>query len=197
MYRPMEHMRESGSQSKVGPHHPLRRLFSVLAEKNFYEQLGWPDHRVIRYVADLLADFSDVKLVYPFHDEAGQRRFRVSELLLAAERGTLGLPERDAHRHIGDFTLFMLGLFPEHVTRLKTQIVSTCADVLVDYVKVGKRSYRLAAELPGQARTEEDATLFHKLSEHFELCVAGVSGIREDLKARCRSPFDHFRERLN
>jgi hypothetical protein len=184
-------------RSPIGPHHPLRRFFNTLAERNFYEHLGWPDQRVIRYVADLLADFSDVNRVYPFRDGAGQRRSQVADLLLAAETGESGLTERDAHRHIGDFTLFMMGLFPEHLTRLKTRIVSTCADALLDYVKVGKRSYRLVAELPGQAETEEDAALFRKLSEHFELCVAGVGCIREDLRARRRTAFDHFRERLN
>lgn len=190
-------MRESGIQSQIGPHHSLRRFFSVLAEKNFYEQLGWPDHRVIRYVANLLADFADVNRVYPFYDDSGRKRFRVSDLLLAAERGTSGLNDRDAHRHVGDFTLFMMGLFPEQLTRLKTQVVSTCADALLDYVKVGKRSYRLVAELPDEAQTDEDVTLFRRLSEHFELCVAGVGCIREDLRSRRRAPFGHFREGVN
>lgn len=190
-------MRECGVHTQIGPHHPLRRFFSVLAEKSFYERLGWPDHRVIRYVADLLADFADVNRVFPFQDETGRRRVRLSELLLAAETGTSGLPERAAHRHIGDFTLFMMGLFPEHLTRVKSQIISTYADVLLDHVKVGKRSYRLVADLPDEAQSTEDATLFRKLSEHFELCVAGLSGIREDLKARRRAPFDHFREGVN
>lgn len=190
-------MRESGLQPKIGPHHALRRFFSALAEKNFYEQLGWPDHLVIRYVADLLADFSDVKAVYPFYDERGRQRFNVSDLLLAVENGTLGLPEREAHRHLGDFTLFMMGLFPEHLARLKTRIVATCADSLLDYVKVGKRSYRLVAELHDEAQSKEDVTLFRRLSEHFELCVAGLGCIREDLKTRRRSPLDLFRDPLH
>jgi hypothetical protein len=188
-------MMEPGS--RIGPHHPLRRFFSTLAEKNFYERLGWPDHRVIRYVADLLADFADMNRVYPFHDGRGPRRFKVADLLLAAETGTSGLPERDAHRHLADFTLFMMGLFPEHLTRLKTQLVATCADALLDYVKVGKRSYRLVAELPDETQTNEDVALFRKLSEHFELCVAGVGCIREELRARRRTPFDHFLDRLH
>lgn len=183
--------------SPIGPHHPLRRFFSALTEKNFYEHLGWPDERVIRYVADLLADFADVNRVYPFYEGSEQQRPNVADLLLAAETGASGLPVRDAHRHIGDFTLFMMGLFPEHLTRLKTRIVSTCADALLDYVKVGKRSYRLVAELPDGEQTEEDTALFRKLSEHFELCVAGVGCIREDLRTRRRTPFDHLRDRLN
>lgn len=182
--------------SSIGPYHPLRGFFSALAERNFYEHLGWPDQGVIRYVADLLADFADVNRVYPFRDASGQRWSQVTDLLLAAETGESGVTERDAHRHIGDLTLFMMGLFPEHLTRLKTRIVSNCADALLDYVKVGKRSYRLVAELPNQAQAD-DAALFRRLSEHFELCVAGVGCIREDLRSRGRTPFDHLRDRFN
>jgi hypothetical protein len=117
--------------------------------------------------------------------------------LLAAEAGTAGVTERNAHRQIGDFTLFMMGLFPEHLTRLKSRLVATCADALVDYVKVGKRSYRLVAELPDDAQSGEEVALFRKLSDRFELCVAGVAFIREDLRARRQAPFDRLRERLN
>jgi hypothetical protein len=182
------------SSSRIGPHHPLRRFFNVLAEKSFYQQLGWPDRRVIRYVADLLADFSDVNHAYLVRDEAGQRRARLAEMLRDAEVGRAGVPERDAHRHIGDFTLFMMGLFPEHLVRLRTQIVAFGADALLDYVKVGKRSYRIVADLPDQ--DGDDSGLFRTLSEHFELCVAGLGWIREDLRASRPASFDRFRERF-
>jgi len=188
-------MLESVSQPES--HQLLRRFFNVLAERNFYEHLGWPDHRVIRYIADLLADFADVRRVYPFPEKAGSRAAGVAGLLLAAETGTAGVSERHAHRHIGDFTLFMMGLFPEHLTRLKTSLVTTCTDALIDYVKVGKRSYRLVAELPEEGRTTDEAALFRKLSDRFELCVAGVACIREDLRTRRQGPFNLFRDALN
>ncbi len=183
---------------RVGNHHPLRVFFTVLTEKNFYEQLGWPDHRIIRYVADLLADFSDVDRVYPFRDQQGRTRTLVSEMLLEAESGASGVADRDTHRQIGDFTLFMMGLFPEHLTRLKTKVFSTSGDFLLDYVKVGKRSYRIVAELPEQASEEGvgGAPLFRRLSEHFELCVAGLGCIREDLRRQRRTPLDRFQERF-
>lgn len=184
------------SVSRIGPHHPLRRFFNVLTERNFYEQLGWPDHHVIRYVADLLADFADMDRVYRFYDGSGRRRSGVADMLHVAETGASGLSERDAHRHVGDFTLFMMGLFPEHLTRLKTRIVSNSADALLDYVKVGKRSYRIVAELPDDEDAGDDPTLFRKLSEHFELCVAGLGCIRDDLRTERRGPFDRFRERF-
>ena len=47
------------STHRISDQHPLRMFFTILTEKNFYEQLGWVDHGVIRYVADLLANFSN------------------------------------------------------------------------------------------------------------------------------------------
>ncbi|HET8760844.1 MAG TPA: hypothetical protein VFN94_07235 [Nitrospiria bacterium] len=182
--------------SRIGPDHPLRGFFSVLTEKSFYEQLGWPDHRVIRYVANLLADFADVNRVYLFDDESGQRRVRLADMLRDAEAGPSGLPEREAHRHIGDFTLFMMGLFPEHLMRLKTQVIAANADTLLDYVKIGKRSYRIVAEIPDEEGADADAVLFRKLSEHFELCVAGLGWVREGLRVHRPMSFDRFRERF-
>ncbi|MFZ5863556.1 MAG: hypothetical protein ACOYXR_12030 [Nitrospirota bacterium] len=184
------------SSSRIGPHHPLRRFFSVLTERSFYEQLGWPDHRVIRYVADLLADFSDVDRAYVLRDGSGQRRARVADMLLAVETGAAGVPERDAYRQLGDFTLFMMGLFPEHLARLKTQAISPGSDFLLDYVKVGKRSYRIVSELPDEGENEDSSPLFRKLSEHFELCVAGLGWVREDLRSTRSSSLERFRDRF-
>jgi len=186
--------------SRLKDDHPLRNFFTVLAEKNFHEQLGWPDYRVIKYVADLLADFYHVDHVYPLHDGQGKRQSQVSDLLLEAETGAT-LSERAAHRHVGDFTLFMMGLFPEHLARLKTHMIGVVSgDALLDYVKVGKRSYRIVSELPHRDGEGEDwegvAELFRKLSEHFELCVAGVGYIRLDLRRRRDMPFpERWRER--
>ncbi len=186
------------STHRISDQHPLRMFFAILTEKNFYEQLGWVDHGVIRYVADLLADFSDADRVYRFHDRDGRRCTLVSEMLRDAEMGSSGVPEREVHRQIGDFTLFMMGLFPEHLARLKTRILVSGGDFLLDYVKVGKRSYRIVSELPEAAGEDgpEEAPLFRKLSDHFELCVAGLGCIREDLRREPDTPWDRFRERF-
>lgn len=187
-----------GQSPRVGAHHPLRRFFSIVTEKHFYEQLGWPDHGVIGYVADLLTEFTDVDRVYLFQDTQGIPKTLVSEMLLDAESGASGVSERDAHRHIGDFTLFMMGLFPEQLTRLKVRRFLASGDFLLDYCKVGKRSYRIVSELPGGCDDagRAEASLFRKLSEQFELCVAGLGSIREDLRRRPDVPFDRFRERF-
>ena len=94
--------------------------------------------------------------------------------------------ERDVHRHIGDFTLFMAGLFPEYLRRLKSAGLIYHKDFLVDYVKTGKRSYGIVAQI-GRDDAGHQPPLFHKLSENFELCVTGLGFVRADLD-RMRNP---------
>jgi len=176
--------------------HPLRTFFTHVTEHTFYEQLGWPNESVIRYVASLLTDFADVDCLYEVSDHRGRRRTLLSEMLLDAEDPTNGIRERDRHRHIGDFTLFMMGLFPEHLSRLNVQRVIFSGDALLDYVKVGKRSYRIVAECPWEdSEPGHSPELFRALSEEFELCVAGLGGVRENLSRRPLTPFDRFRRR--
>jgi len=86
----------------------------------------------------------------------------------------------DVHRHIGDFTLFMAGLFPEYLRRLKTVDLIDHKDFFVDYVKMGKRSYGIVDKI-GRDSPDGDPPLFQKLSENFELCVTGLGFVRSDL----------------
>jgi hypothetical protein len=64
--------------------------------------------------------------------------------------------------------------------------VIVSADALLDFIQVGKRSYRIVSEFTyGSYRPE--APLFRKLSENFELCVYGLGYVRADLD-RLRDP---------
>jgi hypothetical protein len=84
------------------------------------------------------------------------------------------------HQHIGDFTLFMAGISPEYLRRLKTAGLVYHKDFLVDYVKTGKRSYGIVAQMAEQP-AQGERPLFAKLSENFELCVTGLGFVRSDL----------------
>jgi hypothetical protein len=94
--------------------------------------------------------------------------------------------ERDVHKHIGDFTLFMTGIFPEYVRRLRTSKAVLNRDALVDYIKTGKRSYWIVSEHTYGAYSET-SPLFRKLSKDFELCVFGLGYVRDDLE-RLKEP---------
>ncbi len=174
-------------ESRIPEHHPLRQLFGTLAEKAFTEKLGWPDFNVSEYVSTLLVDFTHTDQLNRIKNAKGERVEAVVDLLYESEvtheAGSFGR-EREVHRHIGDFTLFMAGLFPEYLKRLKTAGLIYHKDFLVDYIKTGKRSYRMAAEFdvwPGSAEVQPSSPLFRKLSENFELCVVGLGFIRGDL----------------
>ena len=174
-------------ESRIPDHHPLRQLFGTLAERAFTEKLGWPDFNVSEYVSKLLVDFTHTDHLNRIKNAKGERVEAVVDLLYESEvtheASSFGR-EREVHRHIGDFTLFMAGLFPEYLKRIKTAGLIYHKDFLVDYIKTGKRSYRIVAEFgldPSFTKEQPPTPLFRKLSENFELCVVGLGFIRGDL----------------
>ena len=170
------------------------KLLASLTEKSFYERLGWPDRHIIQYVSDLLVDFTDAQKASMIKNASGKGVEEVGEMLLEAEYGAANgnmEREREVHRHIGDYTLFMMGLFPEYLQHLKISRMTTHSDALLDYAKVGKRSYGIASKLEG-------AQVFKKLSEHFELCVTGLGFVKNELaQLQELGPLQNPKIRLN
>ena len=81
-------------------------------------------------------------------------------MLCEAEK-RIGLARREVHRHIGDFTLFWSGMYPESLRSVKSP---TVADGFIDYCRQGKRAYAIAAEIEaGDDRPSCD--LLYQLSE--------------------------------
>ena len=170
-------------EMQIPEHHPLRKLFGRLTERNFTEALGWPDFQVTDYVSNLLIEFAHVDQLTMIKDQQGEPVEAVVELLYEAEslnQTTEGDKEREVHRHIGDITLFMAGLFPEYLSRIKCSGLIHHKDFLVDYVKAGKRSYGIVATYQ-EPDSKKPSTLFQSLSSNFELCVAGLGFVRLDL----------------
>jgi hypothetical protein len=169
--------------TQVPPQHPLRQLFGALTEKSFTEHLGWPDTKITSYLSNLLVDFTHTDQLYKIRNRDNQPVDSVVDLLFESEVMLEAQSldrEQDVHRHIGDFTLFMVGLFPEYLRRLKSAGRIYHKDFLVDYVKTGKRSYGIVAQI-GRDDEENSLPLFQKLSENFELCVTGLGFVRSDL----------------
>ena len=169
--------------TQVPPRHPLRQLFGALTEKSFTEHLGWPDLNVTSYVTNLLVDFTHSDQLYKIRNQQDQPVDTVVDLLFESEvllEAQSMDRERDVHQHIGDFTLFMAGLFPEYLRRLKTTGLIYHKDFLVDYMKTGKRYYGIVAQM-ADGPSQEEPPLFRKLSDNFELCVTGLGFVRSDL----------------
>jgi hypothetical protein len=178
--------------------HPLQRLLAGLTERNFSVYLGWRDPEVTRYLADVLTDFVHVDRLWKVRDARGRRVEEVAEMLAEGDllhRADSTAREQAVHKHVGDYTLFMTGLFPEYLRRLKARRSVVSADAFLDYIQVGKRSYRIVSEL-ADAGLGEAASLFRKLSENFELCVFGLGYVRTDLDRMGHARFRQLQGRL-
>ena len=157
------------------------QLFNDLVERHFHQELAVNDSGVLSYIAALLSDFARVENLYKIRDARGRRIEDVGEMLLESNP-LLGAPsfdrERQVRKHIGDFTLFFSGMFPESIRhwRFRQQRL----DSFVDYVKAGKESYYIVSEF-NLFEYRKVAALFRRLSDDFEMCVYGLNLVRRDL----------------
>ena len=152
--------------------HSLHRLFRGLTESTFLTELGIGDPNLVGYVAGLLARFVPSDCVWAFRDETGRRVDEVARMVAQAESSPDEDGRREAHRHVGDFTLFWTGVYPEALPRMRSP---TSADGLIDLQEQGKRSYYLASTLKGA-----EAPVLRRLSDQFELCAFGLSRVRKE-----------------
>ena len=164
----------------IGPGHPLRTLFAGLCRRALMDRVGLGEPEVAAYLADLLLRFTHRGNVYRIRDAAGRPLDDVGEMLLESDpraRASSFDREREVRRHMGDYTLFFLGLFPEHVSRHASTRVP---DMFLDWTRVGRESYRIVAAFNVGPHAGE-APLFARLSDHFDFCALGLNYVRQDL----------------
>ena len=117
------------------PDHPLRRLFAGITEHTFLQALGVADPPLTDYLSRLLSRFIHLDAVYRLRNATGRRLEEVAEMMIEAEGLPEGRTRREVHRHIGDFTLFWTGVYPESLERLRSALTK---DRFVDYCDYGQ-----------------------------------------------------------
>ncbi len=165
----------------MGRGEALSSLFGELVERNFQNFAYLEDSAVKSYVTALLLDFVKAENLYRIRDARNRALEDVGEMLIQSNpllEGTSFVYERDVRKHIGDFTLFFSGMFPESIGKWRMR--SLRLDSFVDYVKAGKESYHIVAEF-NLLDAPATAPLFRRLSEEFERCVYGLNMVRRDL----------------
>jgi len=170
----------------ISEDHPLHRLFSALVERAFLNSLGVYDSDITEYLARILTNFTHMRNVYRIRNLAGRPLEEVADMLIEADirmNAESFNREREVHRHIGDFTLFWTGIYPDALPRLQS---SMRKDHLIDYVRQGKSSYAIAAQHDYGAYRSE-ARVLQQLSEEFETCMVGLHFVRQEM--------DHLPER--
>jgi hypothetical protein len=158
----------------------LRRFFAGLAEFTFQSRLGVADPPLIDYLGDLLVRFVRTEVIFRIRDLAGRPLVEVAEMLAEAEH-RMGDARRVVHRHIGDFTLFWVGVYPESLGRLQSPVRR---DHLIDYQAEGKRSYWIASTIETDADEDAPADVLERLSRNYELCAYGLREIRREWERR-------------
>ena len=181
---------------RIRPDHPLNKLFAELTSKHLVNTAGVDDPQMARYIAGVLVDFTHVDSLYRIRNAKGRRLEEVGEMMIESNP-LLDAPsffrEREVRKHIGDYTLFIAGLFPEYVHRLPTRGMRM--DAFIDYMQAGKESYRIVASFD-QFEFRDVAPLFRRLAERFELCVFGLNLVKSELEQNQRAWYSGIREAL-
>lgn len=141
----------------------LRGFFDRAIRASFAD-LALRDDPAATYLADLLTRFARTENLFP-RGTTVPRLETVVDMLLEIQGAWEDdrahfQPERELNvrRHIGDFTLFMTGLFRERVERMASAGY---------YILEGKRAYRFVSE-HARASSRGETPPFRLLAERFE-----------------------------
>jgi hypothetical protein len=158
----------------------LRHLFYEVVTDCYDKEAGINDVEITNYVADLLTDFTSFDSLYRDRDAQG-RPLELAKMVLASDPVNGSAPsfdaEREIRKHIGDYSLFHTGMYPELI-HLGTDLDGQS---YLEMVQVGKDSYYVVSQF-NVFEYAEDAPLFEKLAESFERCVYGLSKVRTALE---------------
>jgi len=162
--------------------HPLEPFFHQAVQNSYRGKLGLNDPEVTGYVARLLCEFTETDSLFCMHDEMGNPIEELEEMMRASDPvfGTASSfdRERAVRKHIGDYALFVAGMYPEAMgpgrkTRHNHPSLS-------ELIMVGKESYAIVSQF-NLFEYEQEAPMFARLSVSFERCILGLTMVREEM----------------
>jgi hypothetical protein len=172
-----------------GQSHPLESFFQQVVRNSYEGKLGLHDPDVTGYVAHLLCEFSQTDKLYQVRDADGHPIEELEAMMLAADPVNGFAASFDAERamrkYIGDYALFVGGLYPEASVPGSRRRGSHPS--LSELIHAGKESYFIVSQF-NIFEYEKEAPLFARLSDGFERCILGLSLVREELKRRKALP---------
>ncbi len=160
---------EQGGCLRVSPH-----LYFYVLVRHVLRRSGLEDRRVADYVAELLTEFSQQERVRCVTPEGAGRLDYFFDMLAALERAD----DRTAfwiRAHIGNHSLFLSGVFPEHIRHRSER---RGAPGLRYYQELGRANYRAAGAHRLAARYDL-AGVFDILSDQFEPARLALNDLAE------------------
>jgi hypothetical protein len=174
---------EFGGPKMIPESHPLQQLFQDLVGEHYAHEIGIRDPQIVAYVSHLLAEFCEADQFFKIHDASDRPLADVGEMLIESDPVYGPAPsfdrERQVRKHIGDYTLFFTGMFPESLNHFRLR--RNRLEGLVDWMKAGKESYYIVSKFEHFEYTNV-APMFAKLSREFEPCVFGLNRVKNDLQ---------------
>jgi hypothetical protein len=153
----------------------LPRFFESTTRQTFAD-LRIDDPPALRYLTELLTRFVRAEALRTIRELPGRRLDTVADSLLAIQQawdpdapGFDPGAERALRRQIGDYTLFMTGIFRDYVDRLS---------VTGYYEHEGRHAYRFVAAM-ARAGAEADAPLYRRLADRFEMYAGALTYARK------------------
>src|SRR5258705_3819737 len=174
---------EEQNSQMISESHPLLQLFREVVARNFSAPgVELRDTEVSGYISTMLCEFCESDQLFKIRNVAGQPISDVGQMLLESDPvygdATSFDRERQVRKHIGDYTLFFAGMFPESINhwRLRRQRLES----FVEWMKAGKESYYIVSKFEYFEYTKV-APLFAQLSNKFEECVFGLNRVKDEL----------------
>ena len=176
-------------QSQSSHSHPLEPFFRQVVRNSYEGKLGLHDPDLTGYVAHLLCEFSQTDKLYQVRDAKGHPIEELEAMILAADPvngfATSFDAERAMRKYIGDYALFVGGMYPEaNVPGARRKGMHPS---LSELILAGKESYFIVSQF-NMFEYEKEAPLFARLSDGFERCILGLSLVREELRKRKALP---------
>jgi hypothetical protein len=166
----------------ISESHPLQQFFQELVARNYCE-VGVRNSEVQAYVSSLLTEFCDAENLFKIKDEHGEPLHDVGEMLLAADPVYGPAPsfdrERQVRKHIGDYSLFFSGMWPEALNRFRLRRARV--EGVIDFIRAGKESYFIVSKFE-YFEYAKVAPLFRRMSQEFEQLVYGLHQVKNDLE---------------
>ena len=173
------------SQNHTNQSHPLEPFFQQVVRNSYEGKLGLHDPDLTGYVAHLLCEFSQTDKLYQLRDAQGRPVEELEAMILAADPvngfATSFDAERAMRKYIGDYALFVGGLYPEaNVPGARRKGMHPS---LSELIQAGKESYFIVSQF-NLFEYEQEAPLFGRLSDWFERCILGLTMVRDELAHR-------------
>ncbi|MBI4228655.1 MAG: hypothetical protein HY693_02920, partial [Deltaproteobacteria bacterium] len=148
----------------------LRAFFGKLVRVSFFDLGIDNEANIASYLTDLLSEFARTERLYKLRESEGRRIQTVVEMLIKDQSESQEQPEweREIRKHIGDFTLFISGIFRDYVIS---------GSYLNYYIDEGAKSYYFVSRFDLE-RGKGDPIVFSKLSRNFEFYSGALDYMR-------------------